>query len=141
MEKSLFLLFCNKKTNCLNLPWPPGWCTFHLISYFWLTTRCSECTLFVKWRNTCTDTMKEIPMHQPLPHLPSSIVTYIPFQSANHSVPTACWLTQVRWGWWEGRVISLEHDHPFYPQNFYSLSRVCSPLSLSASLMNTMACS
>ena len=35
-------------------------------------------------------------MHGPLPHLPTSIITYIPFQSANHSVSTACWLTNIQ---------------------------------------------
>jgi hypothetical protein len=36
-----------KKTTYLTHPWPAGGCILHLIRYFWLTTWCPECILFI----------------------------------------------------------------------------------------------
>jgi len=48
IEETLFLLFCNRKTTYLNTPRPAGGCVSHLTSYFRITTRCSECILFIR---------------------------------------------------------------------------------------------
>jgi hypothetical protein len=41
------VLFYNRRTTYMNPPWPAGSCIKHLISYFWLRTRCSERILFI----------------------------------------------------------------------------------------------
>jgi hypothetical protein len=46
-QEVLFLLFCNRKSTYLNTPRPAEHCPFHIISYFRLTTRCSERNLFL----------------------------------------------------------------------------------------------
>jgi hypothetical protein len=53
VEETFLLLFGNRRTTCFNPPRHVGGCTFHLISYFRLTTICSECILFVKSGSTC----------------------------------------------------------------------------------------